>query len=311
MYTRGVRALAVVLLLAGCEDGMFVPTPDAAPVAGGTIRATSSVGLQPPFSGLAATFGDSGCTSFSVNECTVTRCPAARAARAPQVADGGVEADALPPPIDGGIPGDGGPIPDAGSGDGGLLPDAGGDAGPVPAGTAGTITLTGGSRPIVLEPDDQGLYPAAPLPDSPLWLGGESLRFSAAGAEVPAFQTVLTAPGEITIVEPAVGGGDLTLSRDAGLGLIWLGGQLGFTVVLGISTPTVALSCSYPADSGSALVSPVALANLPLFGEGELSITVEDRDRVSLPGWRIDVSAASFASLGDGSAAVVPVVFAR
>jgi len=324
MYTSGVRAplLRVVIIVAtggvsACSGtGTAPPLVDAAPILTGDIRAASSVGLQLPFQEVGARFGDSGCTVVTINECTVTRCNTPQTpqpARAPQVLDGGPDVDATPPPFDAApLPGDGGlAIPDAGiAGDGGApLSDAGPDAGAEPAASAGTITVTGGQRVVVLEPASDGRYSSFSMVGTPLWLGGETVRVSAEGAEVPAFTTTLTAPSGVIVFQPAISGAEILLPRDADFGLVWGGGLAGFNVTLRILTPRVALTCSYPADSGQALVPILALRNLPLVGRGELSVIVEDRQRIDLPGWRIDVSAASFASLGDGTAAVVLVRF--
>jgi hypothetical protein len=67
----------------------------------------------------------------------------------------------------------------------------------------------------------------------------------------------------VIVFQPAISGAEILLPRDADFGLVWGGGLAGFNVTLRILTPRVALTCSYPADSGQALVPILALRNLP------------------------------------------------
>jgi hypothetical protein len=303
-----MRRLGALLLVgAGCGAGTAAPRVDAAVVLEGEVRASSSVGLQPPFHDVAARFGARDCTTTVISGCDVVRCLEPR--RLPQVADGGAPLDAPPagldaqPPPDAGVPDDGG-VPAA---DGGPIADAGPPSSS--PGHAGAITVSGGSRIVVLSPDDAGSYPQATSTVTGLWSGGEALRVAAAGGEVPGFSASLVAPREITVVSPALGGGELIFDRDVELGVVWVGGEPGFTVAVAVESDPVSVVCRFPAELGSALLPLLAQRNLPLAGRGRLVITVEDHEIVGPDGWRIDVAAASLASLPDGSAAQVTAIW--
>src|SRR5215207_7017227 len=67
-----------------------------------------------------------------------------------------------------------------------------------PAGvSAGTITITGAAQVVMMTPTATATYNTFMTAD-PLFSGGETITFAAAGADVPAFTKSITAPTKAT-----------------------------------------------------------------------------------------------------------------
>ena len=183
----------------------------------------------------------------------------------------------------------------------------GGDAGGSPvSASAGTIQVTGGSKPVQLTPS--GSTYTAVSGQTTLWSGGEQLEAIGAGAEVPAFDLKVTAPGYVTITVPTwpAAGGKVPITRTQPFAVAWTGGGAG-NVVVGISATSGAqsttLSCSFPASGGSGTVPATALGKLPAAAPtAGISITGSNVTEAVVSGWALRVNALTLAKTGTGVA---------
>lgn len=155
--------------------------------------------------------------------------------------------------------------------------------------SAGTITITGATRPITLTPMTDKIYET--YVTQALFGGGENLRASATGDDIVAFAGMVTAPARITITAPAApGSGSLTIDRAQPFHATWTGASTG-NVVLRFSGPTGAtLACSYAASAGAAEVPAAALAMVPA-GLGRFDASTETLEQIDAGDWRINLQA--------------------
>jgi hypothetical protein len=180
-------------------------------------------------------------------------------------------------------------------------PPANTDAGtpqPVTPPTAGNITISGGKRTVTLSPKADGSYPTEVDSMKALYAGGETLTVSAAGAQVPAFSTTLTAPARIKVstMPPT------SITRSAGFPIAWSGGNTG-EVTLGLYAGTSWITCSAPATSGSAVIPGTLLGKLPA-GAATYNAILRAAKHLDASTWSIDFWAYQtvLASSGQGFA---------
>lgn len=166
---------------------------------------------------------------------------------------------------------------------------------PVPQ-SAGTITITGGKKPLTLIPDAMGNY-SSTKDSLPLWDGGEMITVSGAGATVPAFTMTLTAPVAIDITEPLNQGGGtpMALDRSKDFVLTWTNGGPGsfyLTMYDGMFNVTSKhmLACYFPSAPGTGTVPKAALQALPAYAFGYMDFDVAGDQVVLSGGWEIGVS---------------------
>ena len=139
--------------------------------------------------------------------------------------------------------------------------------------SAGTITITGASFPLTLQPmhsstDPQAMmlgvdYVYAFAAGTALFVGGETLTVAATGAALPAFTTTLKAPAPIDVSEPLDG----AAIDPNGVSFIWPPGTDGdvfVTVELGSSCGGVArhVGCTFLAKDGKGFVPGDALVGM-------------------------------------------------
>ncbi len=139
--------------------------------------------------------------------------------------------------------------------------------GPGTAASAGTVTITGAMQPISMMPAADHTYTAIST-QTALFAAGDSLTFAAAGADVPAFSQMLTAPARVTITAPVKpSNATLTVTRAQDLTVSWSGGGNTGQVLVALlpgstSSGAMTLYCRFPAGSGQGSVPALALQHL-------------------------------------------------
>jgi hypothetical protein len=199
--------------------------------------------------------------------------------------------------------------------------DAGQDAGSNGATytevSAGTLTVTGGTAPIVVAPTTSGgtvsysyVATTGAGDGGPSFGAGDTLTVSASGAAAPAFTGTVTLPGTIQVTAPpppsptAPDGAVLPfpalaapIVRTADLAIAWTGGSSGSVLVgLGGSGGS-AVQCQFPESAGGGVIPAAALAYLPATPSDAggvsalLSITPRSTSTVVQSGWGIQIGA--------------------
>jgi hypothetical protein len=136
--------------------------------------------------------------------------------------------------------------------------------------SAGTITI-GGTTPAFSLTYDAVTAQYAVVPvvfvDHLLFAGGETIAFSAAGADVPAFNATLVAPSQLTITSPALPAGVFSIDTSKELVFVWTGDSVGkvtFNIVTTTSSAATAVASSFVSCrfDASALTGTVPVAML-------------------------------------------------
>jgi len=107
--------------------------------------------------------------------------------------------------------------------------------------SAGTLTVGGTSPTFSLEYNAATmLYGAVPMvpTDKLLFIGGTTITFAAAGADVPAFSDSVVAPTPLTIASPALSSGSLSIDTSKDLVFVWTGASVG-NVSFNVRTTTL------------------------------------------------------------------------
>ncbi len=160
---------------------------------------------------------------------------------------------------------------------------------PAPAArSAGAITIEGladGTATLV----PSGSSYAPDTTPTQRFLGGETLRARAAGADVPAFDRSAVAPPFLTLTAPSwAPASTLVIARANDLALAWDGGSAGAsTAFVRITGGSVDLVCEVGAKAGALVVPKSALATLPKdvgfrFGALTRALGVAGSDRADL-----------------------------
>ena len=172
----------------------------------------------------------------------------------------------------------------------------GNGGGPVEQMSAGTISIAGGLRPITLDYDygeDRYEDSGATAPE-PAFNGGEMLTLSAAGDEVPMFDTTFAAPSHVTVTEPdfnAMGSFDVSLSND--LAIAWTGGTVeDVTALLDAEEGLLRVMalCTWPASAGGGNIPTAVLGNFSAGMSGVLSINGTMTTTVQSGDWPITIT---------------------
>ena len=186
---------------------------------------------------------------------------------------------------------------------------------------AGLIVVTGASlQPLLaLTPGPEGNYTSNVVSNLDFFATGDAISFSAAGADVPAFDMVVTAPGEVTITSPTIVDG-MTITSGADLIFSWYGTTSG-SVELQLygSDPdapghTRSAVCVYPAaELGGALTKEAAGA-VSSFADIRLVITsalwTEQQGQLADGfSWSVSAGARRGARTSDGTDVNVTVSF--
>ncbi|MGE5183770.1 MAG: hypothetical protein ACM31C_16975 [Acidobacteriota bacterium] len=160
-----------------------------------------------------------------------------------------------------------------------------------PAASGGTITITGAALPLSLTPAADGTYAEYSTQTMPLFAGGESITFAAAGADVPAFTKTLSMPTKATITAPAKPTGYLAISRTQDLAIGWSGGGSGLVQItlLGQLSTDPRLQCRFSAGAGAGVVPAAALATVSTGMAAFAMASISDSEQ-DAGDWAIDVS---------------------
>jgi hypothetical protein len=145
--------------------------------------------------------------------------------------------------------------------------------------SAGTITATGGLLPaagISIMAAGDGTY--TPVTGTvPLWAGGDTLTFTAAGGPVPGFTKTAVAPAVgLSITMPTIAnGGAVAISRSSDFVIGWAvtGAAVGKTAILVGGTGGKSLSCSFDVAGMSGTIPTAALGKLEA-GPGSFTFAV-------------------------------------
>ncbi len=166
---------------------------------------------------------------------------------------------------------------------------------------AGAITVTGTRQPITLATGRDGTYDLFQA-TAPLYAGGETITFDAAGADVPAFEVDIMAPHEVHITAPAEPATVLTINRSRDLNVTWSGGNAGRLqiVLYGPGQGAESLFCRFAANAGTGTIPMAALAMLGA-GQGSFAMATIDLAEVSAGDWLVQASAYTNAVWPDES----------
>lgn len=139
--------------------------------------------------------------------------------------------------------------------------------------------------------------------DEPLWNGpGERVIIRSEGADIPAFEGVVTTPAAI-VVNPFSG---FLSVYDAPVELTWTGGMPGDTVLVSSRDQAGYAWCEFPAEAGHGTIPAevVALAASGEFDDDPTGgvVTVR-RTYIDVGGYNVVLSALSQATLPTGNAA--------
>ncbi len=163
---------------------------------------------------------------------------------------------------------------------------------PQGAQSAGTITITGATKPLSLVPGTDKVYVQQTSMTS-LFNGGEMITFAAAGADVPAFSVTLTTPTKATITAPAkpAAGSFLAINRAQDFSVSWTGGGSGrVQVFLSGAGGSPSLFCKFDASAGSGKVPAAALATMT-GAMGSFAMASVAETEKSVGDWGIGASA--------------------
>lgn len=164
---------------------------------------------------------------------------------------------------------------------------------PPAAVSAGAITITGAAQPIMLMPAADKTYNTY-MVATPLFAGGETITFAAAGGDVPAFDKTITAPTKTTITAPAEPPSSspyLAIARASDFTVSWTGGGSGqVQIVLSSPQGDLRLFCRFDASAGTGKVPSGALLKLPS-GTGSFAMASIAQTVHEAGDWAVDVSA--------------------
>jgi hypothetical protein len=170
---------------------------------------------------------------------------------------------------------------------------------------AGPLTIEG-LRAITLTPDETGVYAPASETQAvqPVFGVGGNVTFSAAGADVPAFDATVPAPALINVTSPTLGT-PFQVSVYHDLDVAWDHGTLGdVNVVMSTSSQPrrTTISCTFDATAGGGKVPAALLGKLQPTGSdvaGTLTVQTSSTKFVGSGGWSI--TARLTASIATGS----------
>jgi hypothetical protein len=163
---------------------------------------------------------------------------------------------------------------------------------------AGLITVTGGLRDVEAAAAADGSYAGVVDDTRPLWNGGETLRITAAGDAVPAYEVTLQAPPRIVVSKPVTSNGAVAIDRTADLLVEWSGAAKNVEISIsadGDGTTYGGIDCIVPTESGRAAVASSLLSRLPA-GSGTVVIQSVSQQNIVAGDWMIYVLAGSLAA---------------
>jgi hypothetical protein len=151
---------------------------------------------------------------------------------------------------------------------------------------AGTITIDSSSTDQTLTPNSDGTYGPA-MGGPPAWSGGEPVRITATGGEVPAFDETFAGPANPDeILEPDFSQALVPISMNAPLEARWSGGSGFANLVVGCNQvglqQQVQIRCPFPAEAGVGSMSVDVLARATDCETAFVALFTEDRREVAV-----------------------------
>ena len=135
---------------------------------------------------------------------------------------------------------------------------------------AGTVAITGGTQNVALTPETDKTYTTLTTTTA-LFTGGETLKATALGGDVPAFTATVTAPTLAKITSPAKPASFmLAVDRAHDLAVTWTGGGGGKLQVF-VSGGNKQVTCRFDASAGAGTVPAAVLGMLPT-GSGSFAM---------------------------------------
>jgi hypothetical protein len=179
--------------------------------------------------------------------------------------------------------------------------------------SAGTVTI-GGTTPAFSLDYDAGTkkYVAAPAvpTDQLLFAGGETITFTGAGRDVPAFASTLVAPAPIGVTAPSLASG-LSIDTGKDLTFSWTGSSAG-KIAFNIRTTTSSaatttansfVSCQFDASAPSGTIPTALLQNLTKTDATTTAILTTDHSNakeIVAGDYSIHLAVGSIATQSDG-----------
>lgn len=192
----------------------------------------------------------------------------------------------------------------------GPTPDGGTetDAGTTKSPHAGEIAIKSASE-IKLTPDADGKYDGK-SEQSRLWTNGGDISVTAAGADVPAFETSLKGPSAVEVTAPAwpALGAALEIDRANDLEITWSDGGAGSVQAM-VSSSTddtkkvATVSCVFKSDTGGGKIPKAALSKLIAGDKASISVHAATIEEVSAGDWKVSVAAMTSATTSGGDMA--------
>ncbi len=181
--------------------------------------------------------------------------------------------------------------------------------------SAGAITVGGTTPTFSLTYDmgtmKYGAVPAVPT-DKPLYAGGTTVTFAAAGGEVPAFSDSLVTPTPFAITSPSLAGGTLSIDASKDLVFSWSGAAAGI-LALNIRTTTTSaaaivavsfVSCQFKASAQTATIPTAQLQKLTKTGGTTTALIGTDLSstkEIVAGGYMVHLAVGGVASKVDGT----------
>ncbi len=160
--------------------------------------------------------------------------------------------------------------------------------------SSGDVKLDFGAAPLTLPADPGGRY-VNPAGEVAVWTPDTPVRFTSAGAEVPALDVTLAAPAPLRVLSPDPAGSVVAIDRGANFLARWQPGDGEVRVALRQESAAgatafesgVAIDCFYDRTAGAGEVPAAALATLTT---GEAHAMVYGARRTHVTAGRYDVA---------------------
>jgi hypothetical protein len=154
--------------------------------------------------------------------------------------------------------------------------------------SAGTVTVSGGSAPIVmLVPDANNQYFAMATGLS--YVGGDQLSISAAGATVPTFSSTAGFPATVTVTSSAP-----TLLHKSGLTVTWNATTSPVTISVTqypSGAPKLNVACIFDGSAGTGTIPGSALMELATSSSAGIAISTRTDVRMMIGDYAIELLA--------------------
>jgi hypothetical protein len=161
--------------------------------------------------------------------------------------------------------------------------------------SAGLVTIAGTRELVSLPPSSSLTYGTFQSLDV-LWAGGETLTFSATGADVPAFTDSIIAPAQMqitsaTVMPPPSQVDDPIIDKSQDFTVTWAAPSFGM-VEITMSDPVVEhqLRCKFEASAGTATIPSTSLMKL-LANLGWFTIGTVGANHVFAGDWSVALRA--------------------